>query len=97
MLRNTGSLIDIGTSVDTIVIIGGVITGSGEMGKQADMTRTRAISILECMATDMVGALASLSETNPLADVLSQRIEAINVAQNALRKATEESRIEHGY
>lgn len=93
MLRNTGSPIDIGTSVDTIVIIGGVITGSGEMGKQDDMTRTRAISILECMATDMVGALASLSETNPLADVISQRIEAINLAQKALRETEIESKI----
>ena len=63
------------------------------MEKHSDMTRTQAISILECMATDMVGALASLSETNPLADVLSQRIEAINLAQKSLRQTGIENRI----
>ena len=50
------------------------------------MSNTEAIMILECMATDMVGALAGLKKTNPLADVLQQRIEAIDLAQEALRQ-----------
>lgn len=50
------------------------------------MTTTDADRILECMAIDMTGALAGLSQKNSMADLLSQRIDAINVARSALRK-----------
>ena len=36
----------------------------------------RAISILELMAIDLTGTLGGLSETNPLCDVVKQRIES---------------------
>ena len=48
------------------------------------MTEQQAIMILECMATDMVGAMADLRETNPMLDVLQQRVDAINVVEEAL-------------
>lgn len=46
----------------------------------------RAISILELMAIDLTGILGGLSETNPLCDVVKQRIAAIDAAQDALRE-----------
>lgn len=46
----------------------------------------RAICILELMAIDLTGTLGGLSETNPLCDVVKQRIEAIDAAQDALRE-----------
>lgn len=52
------------------------------------MTRERAIKILECMAVDLTGALADTKE--PLADVLRQRLDAIDVAQAALTPPTQE-------
>lgn len=48
--------------------------------------RKFAIKVLECMAIDLTGGLAGLSKTNPMVDVLEQRIEAVNCAQEALRK-----------
>ena len=53
------------------------------------MSEIDAVKVLECMAIDMVGALAGLSKKEPLADVLCQRIEAINLAQSALREKAE--------
>lgn len=52
------------------------------------MTREKAIKILECMAVDLTGALADTKE--PLADVLRQRLYAIDVAQAALTPPTQE-------
>lgn len=49
------------------------------------MTNKEASQILELMAIDMTGAMAGLQKNNPMADVLSQRIKAINRAQDALR------------
>ena len=49
------------------------------------MNASRAICTLESMAIDMVGTLGGLSETNPIATVLERQIEAINMAQDALR------------
>ena len=48
--------------------------------------RAKAIAVLECMAIDLTGALAGIKETNPMADVLEQRIEAIDTAQAVLRE-----------
>lgn len=48
------------------------------------MTNEAAISILENMAVDMVGALAGLRKKDPMRDVIEQRIEAIDIAQKAL-------------
>lgn len=48
------------------------------------MTKKDAISILENMAVDMVGALADMRKKNPMRGILEQRIDAINVAQRAL-------------
>lgn len=56
------------------------------------MTNKEAYHILELMAIDMTGALAGLSETNPMSDVLAQRIEAIDRAQDALRQWDEHLR-----
>jgi len=53
------------------------------------MNEIDAVKVLECMAIDMMGALAGLSKKEPLADVLCQRIEAINLAQSALREKAE--------
>lgn len=43
-----------------------------------------AYMILEGMAIDMTGALGGLKPTDPMADLLSQRIEAVNLAQRAI-------------
>ena len=48
------------------------------------MTREEAKIILECMATDMIGAMAGMRETMPMLDVLRQRVDAINIALTAL-------------
>ena len=53
------------------------------------MTTKEAIGVLECMAVDMTGAMAGLSERNPMTDVLRQRLDAINAAQDALRAQLE--------
>lgn len=55
-----------------------------------DIGNLQAISILECMAIDMTDALQDLPESNPMYDVLVQRIEAINYAQKVLRNQKEE-------
>lgn len=49
------------------------------------MTKQEAISVLECMAIDMVGAIADISKSNPMDDIIRQRIKAIDIAQEALR------------
>lgn len=61
------------------------------------MTREKAIKILECMAVDLTGALADTKE--PLADVLRQRLDAIDVAQAALTPPTQEQveKVRRGY
>lgn len=48
------------------------------------MTNKEASAILELMAIDLAGALGGLSRSNPLSDVLAQRLEAISRAQAAL-------------
>ena len=53
------------------------------------MENRTAISILEAMAVDMTGALGGLRKTEPMADVLQQRLDAINMAQDALRAQQE--------
>lgn len=52
------------------------------------MKREEAIKILECMAVDLTGTLANTKE--PMLDVLHQRLDAINVAQAALRPVSRE-------
>lgn len=49
----------------------------------------QAINILECLAIDMSDAMKDLSKMNPMYDVLAQRIEAIKLAQQALRNQKE--------
>ena len=51
------------------------------------MTREEANRILECMAIDLTGALSRTKE--PMSDVLLQRLEAINVAQDVLTPQNE--------
>ena len=48
------------------------------------MTNKEAYRVLELMAIDLTGAMAGLLKTNPMVDVLQQRIDAIDRAQNAL-------------
>lgn len=56
----------------------------------------KTIGVLECMAIDLTGGLAGLSGKNPMADVLQQRIAAINTAQSALQeKLDREKGCEH--
>ena len=50
-----------------------------------ELTNDEAVTILECMAIDMTGTLASMSKNNSTADLLTQRLAAINMAQDALR------------
>ena len=52
------------------------------------MTREEAHCILECMAIDLTWALPGTKE--PMLDVLRQRLDAINVAQAALRPVSRE-------
>lgn len=59
------------------------------------MTKDEAILCLECMAIDMTGGMAGLSETSPMTDLLARRIEAINLAQNALRAQKETENLWH--
>ena len=54
------------------------------------MTREEAKIILECMATDMIGAMAGMRETMPMLDVLRQRVNAINIALTTLTQPTQE-------
>ena len=49
------------------------------------MTNKEASEILSCMSTDLYRGLKDLSATNPMREVLSQRIEAIERAQDAIR------------
>ena len=49
-----------------------------------------ANAILECMAIDMAEAMSGLTETMPLMDVVRQRLNAIKVAQSALRPVSRE-------
>ncbi len=48
------------------------------------MTNADAYNILEMMAIDLTGAMAGMKSTNPMVDVLRQRIDAIDRAQYAL-------------
>lgn len=50
------------------------------------MTNENAIQILDLMSRDMTMALIGLPKRDPMYDVLTQRIEAIDRAQNALRQ-----------
>ncbi len=50
------------------------------------MSYLEAISILECMAINMTGAIADMSQANPMYDVICQRLDAIDLAQEALRE-----------
>ena len=56
------------------------------------MTNSTAIEVLGCLATDMYKGLKDLSNTSPLREVLAQRIEAIERAQDALRQWDEHLR-----
>ena len=56
------------------------------MTKEKQFARAKAIAVLECMAIDLTGALAESSKTNPMTEVLEQRLEAIDTAQAALRE-----------
>ena len=56
------------------------------MTKEKQFARAKAIAVLECMAIDLTGSLAGLKEPNPMTDVLNQRLDAIDVAQEALRE-----------
>lgn len=49
------------------------------------MDNKAASMVLECIATDMTGAIADMSKRSPMYDVVEQRLEAINVAQEALK------------
>lgn len=53
------------------------------------MTTEEAVVCLECMAIDMTGGIAGLSDMSPMKDLLERRIEAINLAQDALRAQQE--------
>ena len=52
---------------------------------EVTMTNKKAISILECMAIDITGALMDAGMTSSKRTVLMQKLDAINLAQKALR------------
>lgn len=54
------------------------------MTREKQFAKAKAIAVLECMAVDITSALAEMAEENPMAEVLKQRIEAIDTAQSAL-------------
>ncbi len=56
------------------------------MTRDKQFARAKAIAVLERMAIDLTGSLAGLKEPNPMTDVLNQRLDAIDVAQEALRE-----------
>ena len=47
---------------------------------------TKAISVLENMAVNLTGELAALSEDDSKVEMLTEYIEAINIAQEALKR-----------
>ncbi len=51
---------------------------------EVTMTNKKAISILECMAIDITGALMDADMTSSKRTVLMQKLDAINLAQRAL-------------
>ncbi len=53
------------------------------------MTDRQAISVLECMAIDMTGALGEMSEDDSAADAIRRRLDAINAAQTSLQTKIE--------
>ena len=48
------------------------------------MTTKDCIMVLECLATTMVGSREEMLRTNPMFDLISQEIAAIDLAQEAL-------------
>lgn len=54
------------------------------------MEINEAIKILECMAIDFIGALGGLSETNPMVDVIRQRIDAIDTVKDEIERLKRE-------
>ena len=60
-------------------------TKGRERAKQT-VTPKAAICILEIMAVDLVGAMADMKVSDPLYDVFDQRVAAIDLAQEALKK-----------
>ena len=48
------------------------------------MTNKEACHVLELMAVDLTGAISGMPRTSPMLEVLQQRIDAIDRAQNAL-------------
>lgn len=50
------------------------------------MKTTKAISVLENMAVNLTGELGALSEDDSKVEMLTKYIEAINIAQEALKR-----------
>ena len=65
-------------------------TKGRERAKQT-VTPKAAIGILEIMAVDLVGAMVDMKVSDPMYDVLDQRVAAIDLAQEALDKTFREN------
>ena len=53
------------------------------------MTEKEALAVLEIQAIDLTGLISGMRKENPLVDVVQQRLDAIDLAQRALKERIE--------
>ena len=58
------------------------------------MTEQEAIEVLEIQAIDLTGLISGMRKENPLVDVVQQRLDAIDLAQQALKERMERQKEE---
>lgn len=58
------------------------------------MTEQETILVLELQAIDLTGLISGMRKENPLVDVVQQRLDAIDLAQQALKERIERQKEE---
>ena len=58
------------------------------------MTEQEAIEVLEIQAIDLTGLISGMRKENPLVDVVQQRLDAIDLAQQVLKERMERQKEE---
>lgn len=58
------------------------------------MTEKEALAVLEIQAIDLTGLIGGMRKENPLYDVVQQRLDAIDLAQQALKERIERQKEE---
>ena len=58
------------------------------------MTTKEAMAVLEIQAIDLTGLISGMRKENPLYDVVQQRLDAIDLAQQALKERMERQKEE---